>query len=40
MTHMLRTGPVLVSPELIPDPTQLRIKGLKNGKVLQDCGIE
>lgn len=33
-------GPVLVSPSLIPDPTKLHIRGLKNGDVMQDCGVE
>jgi 2-keto-4-pentenoate hydratase/2-oxohepta-3-ene-1,7-dioic acid hydratase in catechol pathway len=33
-------GPVLVSTKLIPDPTKLRIRGLKNGEVKQDCGLE
>jgi len=33
-------GPCLVSPELIPDPSQLRVRGLKNGEVLQDCGTD
>lgn len=33
-------GPVLVSSSLIPDPAKLHIRGLKNGKVMQDCGIE
>jgi len=33
-------GPVLVSKELIPDPSKLHIKGLKNNKVLQSSGID
>lgn len=33
-------GPCLVSPALIPDPSQLQVRGLKNGKVLQDCGTD
>ncbi|KAH6679398.1 hypothetical protein B0J14DRAFT_473007, partial [Halenospora varia] len=33
-------GPVLVSKELIPDPAKLHMRGLKNGKVMQDCGID
>ena len=33
-------GPVLVSKQLVPDPAKLRLRGLKNGKVMQDCGIE
>ncbi|KAI8659025.1 hypothetical protein NCS55_01181600 [Fusarium keratoplasticum] len=33
-------GPVLVSPSVIPDPSKLHIRGLKNGKVLQDCSLD
>lgn len=33
-------GPTLVSPSLIPDPSKLRVRGLKNGEVLQDCGTD
>jgi 2-keto-4-pentenoate hydratase/2-oxohepta-3-ene-1,7-dioic acid hydratase in catechol pathway len=33
-------GPVLVSPSLIPDPGKLRVKGSKNGQLLQDCGTD
>ena len=33
-------GPVLVSPSLIPDPSKLHLRGLKNGEVLQDCGTD
>ncbi|CAG9988184.1 unnamed protein product [Clonostachys byssicola] len=33
-------GPTIVSTSLIPDPSQLHIRGLKNGKVLQDCGLD
>ncbi|KAH7234600.1 hypothetical protein B0J15DRAFT_454625 [Fusarium solani] len=33
-------GPVLVSPSAIPDPSKLHIRGLKNGKVLQDCSLD
>ncbi|EPE25304.1 FAH [Glarea lozoyensis ATCC 20868] len=33
-------GPVVVSKELIPDPAKLHMRGLKNGKVMQDCGID
>jgi len=33
-------GPVLVSPQLVPDPTKFHVRGIKNGKVLQDCGVE
>lgn len=25
---------------MIPDPSKLWIRGLKNGRVLQDCGTE
>jgi len=32
-------GPALVSARAIPDPAKLHIKGFKNGKKLQDCGI-
>ncbi|KAH7376752.1 homoprotocatechuate catabolism bifunctional isomerase/decarboxylase [Plectosphaerella cucumerina] len=30
-------GPTLVSKELIPDASKLRVRGLKNGDVIQDC---
>ena len=33
-------GPTLVSPQLIPDPSKLKVRGLLNGKVMQDCGTE
>ncbi|KAH7241362.1 hypothetical protein BKA59DRAFT_501677 [Fusarium tricinctum] len=33
-------GPALVSPSAIPDPSKLHIRGLKNGKVLQDCSLD
>ncbi|BDD64333.1 hypothetical protein MAP00_009160 [Monascus purpureus] len=33
-------GPTLVSAHAIPDPSKLHIRGLKNGVVLQDCGID
>jgi 2-keto-4-pentenoate hydratase/2-oxohepta-3-ene-1,7-dioic acid hydratase in catechol pathway len=33
-------GPTLVSPALIPDAGALRLRGLRNGEVLQDCGTE
>jgi 2-keto-4-pentenoate hydratase/2-oxohepta-3-ene-1,7-dioic acid hydratase in catechol pathway len=33
-------GPVLVSTSAIPDPSKLHIRGLKNGKVLQDCSLD
>ncbi|KAJ4201364.1 hypothetical protein NW759_015681 [Fusarium solani] len=32
-------GPVVVSTSVIPDISSLWLRGLKNGKVLQDCGI-
>lgn len=34
-------GPVLVSAaSLVPDVGRLRMRGLKNGRVLQDCGLD
>jgi hypothetical protein len=33
-------GPTIVSTALVPDPSVFRVRGLKNGKVLQDCGCE
>ncbi|RKL13807.1 hypothetical protein BFJ68_g7038 [Fusarium oxysporum] len=33
-------GPTLVSTSEIPDPSKLHIRGLKNGKVLQDCSLD
>lgn len=33
-------GPVVVSQKLIGDAGKFRVRGLKNGKVMQDCGIE
>ncbi|EXK89427.1 hypothetical protein FOQG_07532 [Fusarium oxysporum f. sp. raphani 54005] len=33
-------GPTLVSTSEIPDPSKLHIRGLKNGKVLQDCLLD
>jgi 2-keto-4-pentenoate hydratase/2-oxohepta-3-ene-1,7-dioic acid hydratase in catechol pathway len=33
-------GPTLVSPSVIPDPSQLKVRGMKNGEVLQSCGTE
>lgn len=33
-------GPVLASASLIADPSKLHLRGLKNDKVLQDCGVE
>ncbi|KAF2759567.1 homoprotocatechuate catabolism bifunctional isomerase/decarboxylase [Pseudovirgaria hyperparasitica] len=32
-------GPVVVSKDLVPDPAKLHLRGLHNGKVVQDCGI-
>ena len=38
---MCFSGPTLVSPELIPDPSKLRVRGLGNdGTALQDCGTD
>lgn len=33
-------GPAIVSKELVPDVGKLHLKGRKNGRVLQDCGLE
>ncbi|KAI9719484.1 MAG: hypothetical protein M1828_006191 [Chrysothrix sp. TS-e1954] len=33
-------GPTLVFPSLIPDPKNLKIRGLRNGEVMQDCGLD
>jgi 2-keto-4-pentenoate hydratase/2-oxohepta-3-ene-1,7-dioic acid hydratase in catechol pathway len=33
-------GPVIASTSAIPDPSKLRLRGLKNGRVLQECGVE
>lgn len=33
-------GPVLVSSSFVPDPSKFKVRGLKNGKVLQECGCE
>lgn len=32
-------GPVLVSKRLIPDVGKLKLRGLKNGKVVQESGL-
>ncbi|UKZ72308.1 uncharacterized protein TrAtP1_013251 [Trichoderma atroviride] len=32
-------GPTLVSTSVLPDPSKLRIRGLKNGKVMQDSPL-
>ncbi|KAF2422064.1 hypothetical protein EJ08DRAFT_485884 [Tothia fuscella] len=33
-------GPTLVSPSVIPDVGKLKLRGLKNGEVLQESGID
>lgn len=33
-------GPTLVSTSEIPEPSKLHIRGLKNGKVMQDCSLD
>ncbi|KAJ9134264.1 Fumarylacetoacetate hydrolase family protein [Pleurostoma richardsiae] len=33
-------GPTLASREVISDPSKLKLRGLKNGEVLQDCGLD
>ncbi|KAL1968707.1 hypothetical protein VTN77DRAFT_1533 [Rasamsonia byssochlamydoides] len=33
-------GPVVASTSLVPDVSKLRIRGVKNGTVMQDCGLE
>ncbi|VZI06970.1 unnamed protein product [Fusarium fujikuroi] len=33
-------GPTLVSTSEIPDPSKLHLRGLKNGKVMQDCSLD
>jgi 2-keto-4-pentenoate hydratase/2-oxohepta-3-ene-1,7-dioic acid hydratase in catechol pathway len=33
-------GPTIVSKELIPDPSALHVRGIKNGVVLQDSGVD
>ncbi|KAF2403420.1 hypothetical protein EJ06DRAFT_504513 [Trichodelitschia bisporula] len=33
-------GPALVSAREVPDPSKLRMRGLLNGEVMQDCGID
>lgn len=40
LTRCFPKGPTLVSKDLIPDPTKLKMRGLKNGEVLQDSPIE
>jgi hypothetical protein len=39
MANSKITGPVLVSAALIPDATKLHIRGLKSGRVMQDCPL-
>ena len=34
------TGPALVSTRLVPDASIFHVRGLKNGNVLQDCGVD
>ncbi|KAG9245628.1 fumarylacetoacetate hydrolase family protein [Calycina marina] len=34
------TGLVLASTKLIPDASKVQVRGLKNGKVLQNCGTK
>ncbi|KAJ4272084.1 hypothetical protein NW762_000794 [Fusarium torreyae] len=33
-------GPTLVSKDLVPDTTKLKIRGLKNGKVMQESELD
>lgn len=33
-------GPTLVSAKAIPDPSKLKMRGLLNGKVVQESGLE
>ncbi|GKT74919.1 fumarylacetoacetate hydrolase [Colletotrichum tofieldiae] len=33
-------GPTLVSKDIIPDPAKLQMRGLRNGEVLQESGID
>ncbi|EWZ85523.1 hypothetical protein NW765_011454 [Fusarium oxysporum] len=33
-------GPALASTAAVPDPSKFRVRGLKNGYVMQDCGVE
>jgi len=34
--YMFMTGPVLVSPQAIPDPQNLALKAIYDGQVVQD----
>lgn len=36
---VLRTGPAIVSAAHFPDASQFKIRGLKNGSVMQDCQL-
>lgn len=33
-------GPTLVSPKAVEDPAKLKMRGLLNGKVVQESGLE
>lgn len=33
-------GPTLVSSQVIKDPSELKLRGLLNGKVMQESGIQ
>jgi len=33
-------GPAIVSPAVIPDPSKLHMRGIKNGKVMQESGLD
>lgn len=33
-------GPCIVSPKAIPDPSKLKLRGLLNGNVVQESGLE
>lgn len=33
-------GPVVVSKALVPEPEKLRLRGVLNGEVVQDCGVD
>lgn len=36
---MATAGPVLVSAALVPDASKFKIRGLKNGRIMQDCPL-
>ncbi|KAL1601773.1 hypothetical protein SLS60_006688 [Paraconiothyrium brasiliense] len=40
MLKLSPLGPTLVSKSVIADPSALRIRGLKNGEIKQDCGTD